>query len=93
MRWLVWGWTMTVPWTLQFSTHIYNPSYVLAGAIVFFIGFFEALPALRVGVLLAQEAADFARRRRRAGRERHGQQWHVALPEGTGRLTAGATPR
>ena len=50
-RWLVWGWTMTVPWTLQFSTHITNPSYVLAGAIVFFIGFFEALPALRLGLL------------------------------------------
>jgi hypothetical protein len=50
-RWLVWGWTMTVPWTLQFSTHINNPSYVLVGAIIFFIGFFEALPALRLGVL------------------------------------------
>jgi hypothetical protein len=50
-RWLVWGWTMTVPWTLQFSTHITNPSYVLAGAVVFFIGFFEALPALRVGLV------------------------------------------
>jgi len=49
-RWLVWGWTMTVPWTLQFSTHVTNPSYVLAGAIVFFIGFFEAMPALRLGL-------------------------------------------
>jgi hypothetical protein len=50
-RWLVWGWAMTVPWTLEFSTHITNPSYVLAGAVVFFIGFFEAVPAIRVGVL------------------------------------------
>ena len=30
--WLVWGWLMTVPWTLEFSTHIINPSYVLAPA-------------------------------------------------------------
>ena len=50
-RWLVWGWVMTVPWTLQFSTHITNPSYVLAGAVVFFLGFFEVLPAIRLGVL------------------------------------------
>ncbi len=50
-RWLVWGWVMTVPWTLQFSTHITNPSYVLAGAIAFFLGFFEVLPAIRLGVL------------------------------------------
>src|SRR5918993_4276800 len=28
-RWLVWGWVMTAPWTLQFSTHVNNPSYVL----------------------------------------------------------------
>jgi hypothetical protein len=50
-KWLVWGWFMTVPWTLQFSTHIINPSYVLAGAIVFFIGFFEAEPTLSLGVV------------------------------------------
>lgn len=49
-RWLVWGWLLTVPWTLQFSTHVNNPSYVLPAAIVFFIGFFEAVPALSLGV-------------------------------------------
>jgi hypothetical protein len=43
-RWLVWGWFMTIPWTLQFSTQILNTSYILAPAIVFFIGFFEATP-------------------------------------------------
>ncbi|MEQ1909723.1 MAG: hypothetical protein ABMA15_12925 [Vicinamibacterales bacterium] len=47
--WLVWGWLMTVPWTLEFSTHIINPSYVLAPAIVFFLGFFETVPAFRIG--------------------------------------------
>ena len=45
--WFVWGSLLTLPWTLNFSTHIVNPSYVLAGSIVFFVGAFEALPSLR----------------------------------------------
>jgi len=45
--WFVWGSLLTLPWTLEFSTHIVNPSYVLAGSIVFFVGAFEALPSLR----------------------------------------------
>jgi hypothetical protein len=45
-RWLIWGWFLTVPWTLQFSAHIINTSYILAPAIVFFLGFFEAVPSL-----------------------------------------------
>lgn len=49
--WLVWGSLFVLPWTLNFSTHVVNPSFVLPGAIVFFIGFFEALPALRRGLL------------------------------------------
>src|SRR5712671_4901345 len=48
-KWLVWGWLMTLPWTLEFSTHIINPSYLLAPALVFFIGFFEAMPTFRLG--------------------------------------------
>jgi hypothetical protein len=50
-RWLIWGWFFTVPWTLHYSTHIINPSYVLPAAIVFFIGFFEAAPAFRLGTI------------------------------------------
>ncbi|HEX8355709.1 MAG TPA: hypothetical protein VF611_22570, partial [Pyrinomonadaceae bacterium] len=30
-RWFVWGWLLTAPWTLNFSTHVVNPSYVLPG--------------------------------------------------------------
>jgi hypothetical protein len=45
--WFVWGSLLTLPWTLNFSTHIVNPSYVLAGSVVFFVGAFEALPSLR----------------------------------------------
>ncbi len=48
-KWLVWGWLMTLPWTRSFSTHVINPSYLLAPALVFFIGFFEAVPAFRIG--------------------------------------------
>ena len=44
-RWLIWGWFLTIPWTLQFSTHIINTSYILSPAIVFFLGFFEAAPS------------------------------------------------
>jgi hypothetical protein len=29
-KWLVYGWFLTVPWTLQFSTQIINPSWVTA---------------------------------------------------------------
>ena len=47
-RWLVWGWLMSLPWTLEFSTHVTNPSYLLAPVLVFFIGFFEALPTFRL---------------------------------------------
>ena len=47
--WLVWGWLMMLPWTLELSTHLINPSYVLAASIAFFIGFFEAVPVFRLG--------------------------------------------
>jgi len=50
-RWLLWGWLFTLPWTLQFSTHVINPSYVLPAAIVFFLGFFEAVPVFRLGAI------------------------------------------
>ena len=49
--WLVWGALLTLPWTLNFSTHIVNTSYILPGAIVFFVGFFEAAPMFRLGLL------------------------------------------
>src|SRR5260370_15022568 len=39
--WLIWTWLMTAPWTLNFSTHIVNPSYVLPGMILFFVAALE----------------------------------------------------
>jgi hypothetical protein len=44
--WFVWTWLMTAPWTLNLSTHIYNPSYVLPGAILFFVATLETYPSL-----------------------------------------------
>ncbi|MDT7688912.1 MAG: hypothetical protein QOE46_1671 [Acidobacteriota bacterium] len=52
-RWFVWGWLLTAPWTLNFSTHVVNPSYVLPGAVLFFVGAFETMPATRKGLVPA----------------------------------------
>jgi hypothetical protein len=41
-RWLVYGLALTLPWTLFYSTHVVNPSYVLFGAVLFWIGLVEA---------------------------------------------------
>jgi len=41
--WLIYAWLLTSPWTLNYSTHIVNPSYVLPFAILFFVGVFELL--------------------------------------------------
>jgi len=46
-RWFLWIWIFFAPWTLGFSTEINNPSYVLTGAVLFFVGVYELTPALR----------------------------------------------
>jgi hypothetical protein len=43
-KWFIWAWLLTAPWTLNLSTHIFNPSYVLFGAILFFVGVTETYP-------------------------------------------------
>jgi hypothetical protein len=42
--WIVWTWLLTAPWTLSLSTHVLNPSYVLTGGVLFFVGFLELFP-------------------------------------------------
>lgn len=42
--WFVWSWLLTAPWVLDLSTVIYNPSYVLTGSVIFFIGALETFP-------------------------------------------------
>jgi hypothetical protein len=55
-RWFVWGWLLTSPWTLNLSTVIYNPSYVLAGGILFFVGALELYGPTRRGLINARLA-------------------------------------
>jgi hypothetical protein len=50
-EWFIWGWLLTAPWTLNFSTHVVNPSYVLPGGILFFVGVLETFPATRKGLV------------------------------------------
>jgi hypothetical protein len=50
-KWFVWSWLLTAPWTLNLSTHIYNPSYVLPGAILFFVAAIETYPFLSLGIV------------------------------------------
>ena len=50
-KWLLWGWLMTAPWTLDFSTNILNASYVLFGSVLFFLGFFETIPTLSLKII------------------------------------------
>lgn len=50
-KWFVWSWLLTAPWTLNLSTHIYNPSYVLPGAILFFVAAIETYPFLSHGLV------------------------------------------
>lgn len=50
-KWFVWAWLLTAPWTLNLSTHVLNPSYVLAGGILFFVGAIETYPFLTAKIV------------------------------------------
>ena len=50
-KWVIWAWLMTAPWALGESTHVYNPSYLLFGSALFFVGALETYPALRGGLI------------------------------------------
>jgi hypothetical protein len=50
-KWVIWGWLLTAPWTLNFSTNVFNPSYVLSAAIFFFVGAIETYPFLSRGLV------------------------------------------
>src|SRR5437588_248052 len=49
--WLIWSWLLTSPWTMNVSTNIYNPSYVLTGSVLFFVGSLETCPFVIVRVI------------------------------------------
>ena len=40
-KWFIWTFLLLCPWTIHFSTHIINTSYILCGSILFFISSFE----------------------------------------------------
>jgi len=50
-KWIVWFWFLTAPWTLNVSTHIFNPSYVLPAAILFFVAAIESYPWLSLNLI------------------------------------------
>jgi len=50
-KWLVWAWLLTAPWSLNYSTQVLNSSYVLPGAILFFVGAMESYPLLRKSIV------------------------------------------
>jgi hypothetical protein len=50
-RWFLWPWVFFAPWTLDYSTHIINTSYVIDGGVLFFVGACEATPRLRAGAI------------------------------------------
>jgi hypothetical protein len=41
-------WLSLLPWTLNQSTQVFNVSYLLPGSVVFFLGFFEAIPEFSI---------------------------------------------
>lgn len=49
--WFIWTWVLTAPWTMNYSTHILNSSYILTGGILFFVGVMETFPFLRRNVI------------------------------------------
>jgi hypothetical protein len=55
-RWFVWGWLLTAPWTLDVGTNIFNPSYVLPAAILFFVATIETYPFLSQGIIKPRQA-------------------------------------
>jgi hypothetical protein len=49
----VFAWIALLPWNLNESTWVLNPSYLLLGSVLFFIGFMEAIPGLTINFLTA----------------------------------------
>jgi hypothetical protein len=50
-RTFIWIYIFLIPWSICYFTRIINPSYVIPGAILFFIGIFEIYPSTRKNVL------------------------------------------
>jgi hypothetical protein len=49
--WFIYAWLYTAPWLTHYSTQVINPSFAFLGSVLFFLGFFETVPALSIGLL------------------------------------------
>jgi hypothetical protein len=49
--WFIFAWLYAAPWLTHYSTQVINPSFAFLGSVLFFLGFFETVPALCIGVL------------------------------------------
>ncbi|MFI5264231.1 MAG: hypothetical protein ACHQM6_06930, partial [Candidatus Kapaibacterium sp.] len=47
----IWVYVFLIPWSICYFTRIVNPSHVIPGAVLFFIGIFEIYPPLRKNIL------------------------------------------
>ena len=50
-KWIVWGWLFFCPWAMNFSTSVINPSYILFGAVLFFVSALETIPGVKQGLI------------------------------------------
>ncbi|HYM21013.1 MAG TPA: hypothetical protein VEW28_08420 [Candidatus Kapabacteria bacterium] len=48
---LIWVYVLLIPWSVCYFTRLVNPSHVIPGAILFFIGVFETYEPLRMNIL------------------------------------------
>ncbi len=49
--WFVFTWVLLAPWATHYSTQVINPSYAFLGSVLFFLGFMETIPALRIAAI------------------------------------------
>jgi hypothetical protein len=49
--WITYAWLLTCPWTLNFSTYVLNPCYLLFLSCLFFVSFFELMPPLTANLV------------------------------------------
>jgi hypothetical protein len=52
----VWSLIYLTPWSLAYCTRVINPSYVLTGAVVFFISLYELFPTTRIDFIRKRTA-------------------------------------
>ncbi len=50
-RTFIWIYVFLIPWSICYFTRVINPSHVIPGAILFFIGIFEIYPSVRKNIL------------------------------------------